>query len=92
MSLRSSRKLPDIPEDQRSTDQALLARLPRLDPVMSPAYHQVQAFGCMVRQRRSDAFDARTTAVQHTGVKELRAFVSRLLKDAAAVRVGLSLI
>jgi transposase len=30
--------------------------------------------------------------VQHTGVKELRAFVKGLLKDEAAVRAGLSLV
>jgi len=30
--------------------------------------------------------------VQHTGVKELRAFVNGWLKDEAAVRAGLSLV
>jgi transposase len=46
----------------------------------------------MVRQRRGDEFDAWVMVVQHTGVKELRAFVKGLLKDAAAVRAGLSLV
>ncbi len=46
----------------------------------------------MVRQRHSDAFDAWITDEQQSGVKELRAFAKGLLKDAAAVRAGLSLI
>jgi transposase len=45
----------------------------------------------MVRQRHSDEFDAWITDVQQSGVKELRAFAKGLLKDAAAVRAGLSL-
>jgi transposase len=59
---------------------------------MIHTYHHVQAFCRMVRHRRGDEFDAWVTAVQHTGVKELRAFVKGLLKDAAAVRAGLSLV
>jgi transposase len=59
---------------------------------MIDTYHHVQAFCRMVRQRRGDEFDAWVTAVQHTGVKELRAFVKGLLKDEAAVRAGLSLV
>ena len=46
----------------------------------------------MVRQRHSDDFDAWITEVQQSCVKELRAFVKGLLKGAAAVRAGLSLI
>jgi transposase len=59
---------------------------------MPLTYDQVQAFCRMVRQRQGSAFDAWSTAVLHTGVKELRAFVKGLLKDEAAVRAGLSLI
>ncbi len=89
---RAARLFLSIPEDQRPTDQALLAHLLRLDPVMSGTYHQVQTFCRMVRQRHSDDFDAWITDVQQSGVKELRAFAKGLLKDAAAVRAGLSLI
>jgi transposase len=46
----------------------------------------------MVRQRRGNDFDAWVTAVQHTSVKELRAFVRGLRKDEAAVRAGLALV
>jgi transposase len=46
----------------------------------------------MVRQRHSDDFDAWITDVQQSGVKELRAFAKGLLKDAVAVRAGLSLV
>jgi transposase len=46
----------------------------------------------MVRERRGHEFDAWIAAVQQTGVKELRAFAKGLLKDAAAVRAGLSLV
>jgi transposase len=46
----------------------------------------------MVRQRQGHAFDAWSTEVQDTGVRELRGFAKGLLKDAAAVRTGLSLI
>jgi transposase len=46
----------------------------------------------MVRQHHSDDFDAWIRDVQHTGVKELRAFAKGLLKDEAAVRAGLSLV
>jgi transposase len=45
----------------------------------------------MVHQRHGHAFDAWITEVQHTGVKELRAFAEGLLKDEGAVRAGLSL-
>jgi transposase len=44
------------------------------------------------RHRHSHEFEPWVAAVQHTGVKELRAFVTGLLKDAAAVRAGLSLV
>ena len=44
----------------------------------------------MVRRRPSDDFDAWITEVQHSEVKELRAFVKGLLKDAPAVHAGLS--
>jgi transposase len=46
----------------------------------------------MVRLRQSHAFDVWITEVQHTGVKELRAFAKGLLKDEGAVRAGLSLV
>jgi transposase len=46
----------------------------------------------MIRERRGHEFDACITAVQQTGVKELQAFVKGLLKDAEAVRAGLSLV
>jgi transposase len=59
---------------------------------MSDTYRQVQAFCRFVRQRHSGEFDAWITDVQQSGVKELRAFAKGLLKDAAAVRAGLSLI
>ena len=82
----------DLSSRRRAADQTFLAHLLRLDPVMVHTYHQVQAFCRMVRQCHGDNFDAWVTAVQHTGVKELRAFVRGLLKDAAAVRAGLSLV
>jgi len=90
--LRAARLFLSKPEDRRSTDQALLAHLLCLDPVMPLTYDQVQTFCRMVRQRHSDDFDAWITEVQQSGVKELRSFVKGLLKDAAAVRAGLSLI
>jgi transposase len=46
----------------------------------------------MIRERRGHEFDAWTAEVQQSGVQELRAFVKELLKDAAAVRAGLSLV
>jgi transposase len=89
--LRAARLFLAKPEDRGSSEQALLAHLLRLDPVMPRTYHQVQTFCRMVRQRHSDVFDAWITEVQRHGVKELRAFVRGLLKDAAAVRAGVSL-
>lgn len=89
--LRAARLFLAKPEGRCSTDQALLAHLLRLDPVMPRTYQQVQTFCRMVRQHHSDVFDAWITEVQQHGVKELRAFVKGLLKDAAAVRAGLSL-
>jgi transposase len=90
--LRAARLFLARPEDQHPMDRALLAQLLGLDPVMSDTYHKVQAFCRLVRQRHSDDFDAWLTDVQHSGVKELRAFAKGLLKDAAAVRAGLSLV
>jgi transposase len=46
----------------------------------------------MIRERRGHACDAWIAEVQQTGVKELRAFVKGLLKEAAAVCAGLSLV
>jgi transposase len=89
--LRAARLFLAKPEGRGSTDQALLAHLLRLDPVMPRTYHQVQTFCRMVRQHHSDVFDTWITEVQQHGVKELRAFATGLLKDAAAVRAGLSL-
>jgi transposase len=90
--LRAARLFLSKEHDRRAADQTLLAHLLRLDPVMIHTYHHVQAFCRMVRQRRGDDFDAWVMAVQHTGVKELRALVKGLLKDEAAVRAGLSLV
>jgi transposase len=90
--LRAARLFLSKEQDRHAADQTLLAHLLRLDPVMTHTYQHVQAFCRMVRHRRGDEFDAWVTAVQHTGVKELRAFVNGLLKDAAAVRAGLSLV
>jgi transposase len=88
--LRAARLFLANPEDQRSTDQALLAQLLRLDPVMPRTYHQVQVSCQIIRERRGHEFDAWMTEVQQTGAKELRGFVQGLLKDEAAVRAGLS--
>jgi transposase len=90
--LRTARLFLANPEGQRASDQTRLAHLLRLDPVMPCTYHQVQTFCRMSRERRGHAFDAWIAEVQQTGVKELRAFVKGLLKDAAAVRAGLSLL
>jgi transposase len=90
--LRAARLFLANPEDQRASDQTLLAHLLRLDSVMPCTYRQVQTFCRMLRERRGHAFDAWIAEVQQTGVKELRAFVKGLLKDEAAVRAGLSLI
>jgi len=59
---------------------------------MTPTYQQVQAFCRMIRERQGHELDAWMTEVQQYGVKELRAFVTGLLKDEAAVRAGLALI
>jgi transposase len=90
--LRAARLFLSKPEDQRPTDRALLAHLLRLDPIMTPTDRQVQAFCRIIRDRRGHDFAAWVTAVQQTGVKELRGFVQGLLKDEAAVRAGLSLV
>jgi transposase len=91
--LRAARLFLANPKDQGASDQTLLAHLLRLDPVMPCTYRQVQTFCCMIRERRGhESFDVWTAEVQQSGVKELRAFVKGLLRDAAAVRAGLSLI
>lgn len=90
--LRAARLFLAKVEEQRPTNQVLLAHLLRLDPVMPPTYRQVQAFCRMIRERRGDEWEAWVTEVQQTGVQELRGFVQGLLKDEAAVRAGLSLV
>jgi transposase len=90
--LRAARLFLATPEARRSSDQPLLAHRLRLDPVLPRTYRQVQTFCRMVRERRGHQLDAWVAAVQQTGVKELRAFAKRLLKDASAVRAGLSLV
>jgi transposase len=59
---------------------------------MPRTYHQVQVFCQMIRERRGHEFDAWITAVQQTGVTELRGFVRGLLKEDTAVRAGVSLV
>jgi transposase len=56
--LRAARLFLSKPEGRRSTDQALLAHLLRLDPVMPRTYHQVQVFCQMIRERRGHECDA----------------------------------
>ena len=90
--LRAARLFLANPEDQRVSNQTLLTHLLRLGPVMPRTYHHVQTFCHMLRERRGHEFDAWIAAVQHTGVRELRAFVKGWRKDEAAVRAGLSLI
>jgi transposase len=90
--LRAARLFLANPEGRRASDQPLLAHLLRLDPVMPRTYRHVQTFCRMVRERRGHLLDAWAAAVQQAGVKELRAFAKGLLKDAAAVRAGLSLV
>jgi transposase len=90
--IRAARLFLSNEPGRRAADQTLLAHFFRLGPVMIDTYHHVQALCRMIRQRRGAEFDAWVTAVQHTGVKELRAFVKGLLKDEAAVRGGLSLV
>ena len=90
--LQAARLLLATPEDRRATDQALLARLLCLDPVMPLTDHQVQACCRLVRQRQGHACDAWMAEVQPVGVTERRAFVRGLLKDAAAGRAGRSLL
>jgi transposase len=89
--LRAARLFLANPKDQGASDRTLLAHLLRLDPVMPCTYRHVQTFCRMIRERRGREFDVWTAEVQQSGVKELRAFVRGLLKDAAAVRAGLSL-
>ena len=90
--LRAARLFLANPEGRRASDHTLLARLLRLDPVLPRTYRHAQTFCHMVRERRGHELDAWATAVQQAGVKELRAFAKGLLKDAAAVRAGLSLV
>lgn len=90
--LRAARLFLTKPDDRRSTEQALLAHLLCLDPVMPHTYQQVQTFCRMIRDRQDHEFDTWITEVQQTGVKELRGFVQGLLKDEAAVRAGLTLV
>jgi transposase len=90
--LRAARLFLAKPDDRRSRHDTPLARLLRLDPVMPRTYRQVQTFCRMVREHRGHASDAWIAEVQQTGVKELRAFARGLLKDAAAVHAGLSLV
>ena len=90
--LRAARLFLANPEGQRSSDQTLLPRLLRFDPMMPRTYHQVQTCRRMLRERRGQACDAWIAEVQQTGVKELRAFMKGWLKDEAAVRAGLSLV
>jgi transposase len=90
--LRAARLFLAKPEGRGSSDQTLLTHLLRLDPVMPRTYHHVQTFCRMLRERRGHELNTWVAAVQHSGVKELRAFAKGLLKDAAAVRAGLSLV
>ncbi len=51
----------------------------------------MQAFGCILRERRGGAFAAWVAQVLHEGSREVQNFVHGLLKDEAAVRAGLTL-
>ena len=90
--LQAARLFLATAEAQRPAARELLARRLPLDPVMPPTDELVQTFCRMRRQREGQDFAVWGAAVPRTGVKELRAWGTGLLKDAAAVRAGLSLV
>jgi transposase len=88
---QAARLLLTVESQRTAAEQATLSRLLAADPEIATAYRHVQAFGCIVRERRGSAFDSWVAQALHEACREIQNFVHGLLKDEAAVRAGLTL-
>lgn len=88
---QAARLLLTVESQRTPAEQTTLSRLLAADPEIASAYKHVQAFGCMVRERRGAAFESWVAQVLREGCREVQNFVHGLLKDETAVRAGLTL-
>jgi transposase len=67
-----------------------LGRLFELSPEIEQAQSLTQRFIGLMRERKSEEFDAWLGEAEHSGVAEMKAFAKGLKQDYAAVKAGLT--
>lgn len=78
-------------EDRTAEEQLVLIQVGQLHPHIKRVQALFQHFTLMLRERRGEELDQWLHAAFHSGIPELRAFVSKLRQDQAAVQAGLTL-
>jgi transposase len=79
------------PEDLKQEELETLRQLRQASPQVGAAYHLVEMFLHMVRERRGVQLDAWLAAVQASHLEAFESFVTGVQKDKDAVLAGLSL-
>jgi transposase len=77
-------------EDLEDEDVVYLERLRSRDEVIKQAYHLVQRFMQMLRDRQGDQLGRWIQQAKDSGIDELRRFATGLNGDRAAVQAGLT--
>lgn len=77
-------------EDLNDEDRLYLGRLCELSPEIEQAQSLSQRFIRLMRERKSDDFDAWLGEAERSGIAEMKAFAKGLKQDYAAVKAGLT--
>jgi transposase len=79
------------PTDLDEQEQQDLTMLRQASVAADTAYHLVQAFGQMVRERQGEYLENWLKAVEQSALPELQTFAAGIKRDQAAVLAGLTL-
>jgi transposase len=77
-------------EDLNDEDRLYLGRLFELSPEIKQAQSLSQRFIRLMRERKSEDFDAWLGEAERSGIAEMKAFAKGLRQDYAAVKAGLT--
>lgn len=77
-------------EELNDEDRRYLGRLFELSPEIERAQSLAQRFISLMRERKSEDFDAWLREAEHSGVAEMKALAKGLKQDYAAVKAGLT--
>lgn len=79
------------PEDLKEEELKSLGLLRQASPQVEATYQLVEAFLCMVRERKGEQLDAWLSAVEASHLEAFDAFTTSVQKDKDAVLAGLTL-